>query len=349
MNAKAPQTVSSQGGLRDVRQWSQRAAPQPCPAGERYDVSVVIVNWNTRDLLRNCLHSLCTQAGAVRFETIVIDNASSDRSAAMVAVEFPWARLIRNAHNRGFAAANNQGINIASGRYVLLLNPDTLILDGAIAKAVRFADMHPEAAVVGVRAFYGDGGLQENCFMFPSLLNLLLSLSQLSTLFAGNRLFGRARMTWWDYDAPRVVDVVAGFFMLVRRRAIEDVGLMDESYFMYSEETDWCWRFGCKGWKTMYTPEASIVHFRDGSTSQCVADMHVLHRKSWLLFLEKKSGKAARRTANAMFAIAAMMRLAVVALGWLRGGASRAAAVQRWRLCWAALRFHIVGSVASME
>ena len=335
--------MPNSSGLTGVRQRLEQPTPRKHATCQEYDVSIVIVSWNTRDLLRDCLQSISFQAGPVLLEVIVVDNHSSDGSADMVAMEFPWVRLIRNAANRGFAAANNQGICVARGRYVLLLNPDTLILDGAIAKAVRFADQYPKAAVVGCRTVCGDGSLQYNCFMFPSLLNLAFSLTRLAKVLRGSRLFGRDRMSWWDYATPRVVDVVAGCYMLVRRLAIDDVGLMDESYFMYSEEADWCWRFWRRGWETMYTPDACIVHFRQASTSQSAAEMRVLQRRSILMFLEKKSGKRARYIANAMFVLVSVLGLPLLAFQRLAGGQAAEAAGRRWRLSLQALRFHLVG------
>jgi GT2 family glycosyltransferase len=159
------------------------------------DVSIIIVNWNTKDLLQNCLRSTLEQAGDVDYEIVVVDNASSDGSAEMVKQIFPQVKLIENTENHGFAAANNQGMAIAQGRYVLLLNSDTVILDNAIAKTVAFADDHPDAAVVGCRVLNPDRTLQPTCFMFPSLLNMLLSTIYLNKLFSKSRFFGRERMT----------------------------------------------------------------------------------------------------------------------------------------------------------
>jgi len=164
------------------------------------DVSIVIVNWNTREILRDCLRSVYENAGPVDLHVIVVDNASTDGSVEMVKSEFEKVQLIANSENRGFAAANNQGMAVATGRYVLLLNSDTVVLDGAIAKTVAFADVHPEAAVVGCRVLNPDRSLQRTCFMYPSVLNLLLAATYLNKLFPRSRFFGRERMTWWDRD-----------------------------------------------------------------------------------------------------------------------------------------------------
>lgn len=232
------------------------------------DVSVIIVNWNTRNILRDCLHSVYEQTQGIDFEVIVIDNASSDGSAQMVKQEFPQVNLIENTENKGFAAANNQGMRIAQGRYFLLLNSDTVVLDGAIPKTIIFADQRPQAAVVGCKVLNPDRTLQPTCFMFPSQMNLFLAATYLYKLFPKSRFFGRERMSWWDRSDVRQVDVVTGCFMLVRREAIEQVGMMDEDYFMYAEETDWCFRFKKAGWANLFYPDVQIIHLGGQSSKQ---------------------------------------------------------------------------------
>ncbi len=231
------------------------------------DVSIVIVNWNTKDILADCLESIFQQTKAIGFEVIVIDNASADGSAEMVRKDFGQVILLENSRNAGFAVANNQGISISKGRYVLLLNSDTIILDDAIDRAVSFADKHTEAAVTGCRVLNPDGSLQPTCFMFPSLLNQILFTSYLYRLFPQSRFFGRERMTWWDRNSVQEVDVVTGCFMLVRRYAIAQVGMMDERFFVYGEEVDWCYRFGKAGWTNLFTPEAGIIHLGGASAA----------------------------------------------------------------------------------
>jgi GT2 family glycosyltransferase len=250
------------------------------------DVSIVIVSWNTRDILRDCLASIFAETRGVRFEVIVVDNASSDDSVEMIRCEFPEVTLIGNCDNRGFAAANNQGIDAAQGRYVLLLNPDTVVLDGAIDKSVGFADAHPQAAVVGCKVLNSDRTLQRSCFMFPSALNLFLLATYLDRLFSRNRFFGRDRMSWWDADDSRPVDVVSGCFMLVRRETIDQVGKLDERYFMYGEETDWCYRFTKAGWKVLFTPDAQIIHLGGSSSDRVRLPMRLQLRASILLFIK---------------------------------------------------------------
>ena len=251
------------------------------------DVSIIIVSWNTREILHNCLKSIYEQTRAIRFEVILVDNASTDSSQEMVRLEFPQVTIIANNVNRGFAGANNQGIAIANGRYVLLLNPDTVVLDDAIAKTVAFADLHHDVAVVGCKVLNPDGSLQRSCFMFHSLLNMFLAVTYLYKLFPKNRFFGRQEMTWWDYEDVREVDTINGCFMLIRREAIENVGTMDERFFMYGEETDWCYRFKKAGWKIMFSPEGEIIHLGGQSTAQRAGEMVIQLRLSILQFIGK--------------------------------------------------------------
>lgn len=249
------------------------------------DVSVIIVNWNTRELLRSCLESVIAQSGDMAAEIIVVDNASDDGSVEMIRSEFADVRLIVNDRNRGFAAANNQGIVASSGRYILLLNSDTIVLDGAIEKAVRA--MPDDAGVLGIRVLNQDGTVQPTCFMYPSPANMVLSSTYLYKLFPRSRLFGRERMTWWSRDNTRQVDVVTGCFMLVRRQAIDEVGLLDEQFFMYGEETDWCYRFRQAGWKVLFAPAGEIIHYGGASTRRTACRMWLQQKGSILLFIRK--------------------------------------------------------------
>jgi len=275
------------------------------------DVSIIIVSWNTRDILCNCLESVYKQTRKVDFEVIVIDNASTDGSAEMIKNKFPQVILIENSENRGFAAANNQGIVLAKGRYILLLNSDTLVLNQTIAETVSFADAHPETAVIGCRILNQDKTLQPTCFMFPSILNMLLSTSYLYKLFPKNKFFGRERMTWWSRSDVREVDVVTGCFMLVRREAIKQVGMMDERFFIYGEETDWCYRFKQAGWKVMFAPVGKIIHLGGQSTRQVRGDMLVQQRISILQFIRKHHSCLKYRLACFLVTISLIMRMPV--------------------------------------
>lgn len=281
------------------------------------DISVIIVNWNTLTLLRDCISSIYEHADSISCEIIVVDNASSDGSREMVKAEFPNVCLLENTRNHGFAHANNQGISIARGRYLLLLNSDTRLLDNALEKVVAFADQNPDAAVVGCRVLNPDRTLQPTCFMFPSMLNMILSFTYLYKLFAKSRLFGRERMTWWNRDDVRPVDVVTGCFMLVRRHAVEEVGMMDDRFFMYAEETDWCYRFKQAGWNVLFTPQAEIIHHGGQSSRNMRPEMLIEMRLSILKFIMKHKGRLQHAIASVLILLFVAMRLPV----WLLIGA----------------------------
>jgi len=262
------------------------------------DVSIIIVNWNTRKLLVDCISSIYENVNNLNFEIIVVDNASSDGSVEMINFKFPKVKIIVNTKNMGFAAANNQGILTSKGRYILLLNSDTLVLKNSLQKTVVFADCHEKVGIVGCRVLNPDNSLQPTCFMFPSVTNMLFSSTYLHKLFPENRLFARERMTWWKRNDVRQVDVVTGCFMLIRRKAIKKVGLMDEQFFMYAEETDLCYRFKQAGWKVMFTPDAQIIHFGGQSSRKFRPEMLIQLRLSILKFIKKHQGGLKHKIAS---------------------------------------------------
>jgi hypothetical protein len=217
---------------------------------------------------------------------IVVDNASTDGSRKMLEQEFPQVKRINNSENRGFAAANNQGIVKAAGKYVLLLNSDTVILNDALQKTADFMEQHPKAAIVGCKLLNPDRTLQPSCRSFPSVWNIFTESFFLYKLFKRNKLFGQYYMSHFDHNALREVDVVMGAFMLIRREVFEKIGLLDEDYFMYAEETDFCYRAHRAGFKTFFCPEAAIIHIGGGSTIDSRKLFEQLHSTS-LLFLKK--------------------------------------------------------------
>lgn len=250
------------------------------------DVSIVVVAWNVREILCNCLKSVYNETKGVNFEVIYVDNASKDGSVEMVTKEFPEVKIIQNEKNEGFIRANNQGIEIAEGRYVLLLNSDTLVLENAIAKTVKFADAHPEAAVIGCKVLNPDKTLQRTCFMYPSILNMLLSATHLYKIFPRSKFCGRERMSWWDFNDVREVETVCGCFSLVRKDAIEQVGLMDEKYYVYGDDPDWCYRFKKNKWKILFAPEPKIIHYGGQTTKQMTEEFKLQLYGSRLIFVK---------------------------------------------------------------
>lgn len=219
------------------------------------DLSIIIVNWNTRDLLRDCLLSVHKGVGDLRTEIWVVDNGSIDGSLAMLAQDFPRIRLIANPDNLGFAAANNQALKHARGRHVLLLNTDTLVHGTVLPDAVRWLDDHPGVGVLGPRILNRDGSIQSSATAFPSLYRLTRQTFGLHKREAPNR--GRTK--------THSAEVISGCAMFVRGKAIKGVGLLDATFFFYGEETDWCRRFLRNGWGVVFSPVGDITHFGSGS------------------------------------------------------------------------------------
>lgn len=234
------------------------------------DLTVVVVNYNVRDLLRDCLRSLQASRCRFRFEVIVVDNCSTDGSAGMVRTEFPNVRLIESPRNDGFAAANNRGIRAApSSRYVMLLNPDTVVPPDGLERLMEFMDAHPEAGVVGPKLVKGDGSLDLACRRsFPNPRIAFYHAFKLDKLFPRSPEFARYNLTFLDEDALSEVDCVVGAAMLVRSEAIEQAGLLDESFFMYGEDLDWAFRIHQQGWRVFYNPSVVIVHYKGQSSRQ---------------------------------------------------------------------------------
>ncbi|MBI1882416.1 MAG: glycosyltransferase family 2 protein [Chloroflexi bacterium] len=238
------------------------------------DLSIIIVNYNTRDLLRDCLNSIYNSHGNLKFNVIVVDNASPDGSANMVESEFPQVILVASQVNGGFAHANNQGLRRVgfnadsppqahAPRYALLLNPDTLLPPTALADMVAFMDNHPEAGAAGPKLVRPDGSLDLACRRaFPTPEISFYRMVGLSKIFPHSRLFGRYNMTFADPNELIEVDSVVGAFMLVRREAIAQAGLLDEVYFMYGEDLDWAYHIKANGWKIYYNPMVVVTHVK---------------------------------------------------------------------------------------
>ncbi len=264
---------------------SQHAVPPARPNSVL--LSAAIVNWNTRDLLLGALTSIYAAPPSFPLEVIVVDNASSDGSAEAVAARFPQVRLIASPDNRGYAQGNNQAIEAACGAYILLLNPDVVLPPGALDRAVGFMEQHPQAGALGVRQVHPDGRLQRSVRGFPSPLAVWWELIGLSRLLPRSPFFGAYRMTWFDYAHVAEVDQPMGTFLLIRRAALEQVGLLDEAFPIFFNEVDWCLRCKRAGWKIYFTPDVEIVHYGGASTAQVGAAMAWESRRGLLRFYAK--------------------------------------------------------------
>lgn len=252
------------------------------------DLSVVIVNYNTRDLLRDCLRSAEESRGSISFEIAVVDNASTDGSADMVRTEFPQVRLIASDVNGGYAYANNLGLKAAQqARYYLLLNPDTVLPPSALADMVAYMDGKPDAGIAGPRLVLADGSLDLACRRgFPSPTVSLYRLSGLSRLFPKSRRFGRYNMTYLDPDEQAEVDSVVGAFMMVRAEAMAQAGLLDEAFFMYGEDLDWAFRIKQAGWKVYYNPSVTVLHYKRAASRHSKRAQYEFQR-AMLVFYKK--------------------------------------------------------------
>lgn len=250
------------------------------------DLSVIIVNWNTRDLLCQCLDSLSQKVKGIDTEIFVVDNGSTDGSVAAVREKFPGVKLIENPVNLGFAKANNQAFSVSKGRYLLLLNPDTQVKDEAIEGMLSFMDVHPEAGLVGAQLLNADGSKQNSIANFPSLATELLNKSLLRRLFP-EKFPGKET----EYPGPIEVDSVIGACMLVRREAVEQVGLLDEKFFLFLEETDWCYRMKKAGWKIYHIPQAEILHFQGKSAEAEKGKARIEYYRSRYHYFRKNRGR----------------------------------------------------------
>lgn len=250
-------------------------------------ISVIIVSWNTCEITCNCLKSIFEETIGLEYEVIVVDNNSADNTVSTIERKFPQVQIIANKENAGFGKANNQGMQVARGEYFLLINSDTIVLNNAIKKTYDFALQHREAGVVGCRVLNPDMTLQPTCYMFPSLLNRIIFISGTYKLFKQSRFFGREQMTWWNRDSVKEVDVVTGCFMLLPKDVYNETAGFDERFFMYCEETDWCWRIKNAGWKCLFTPYAEIIHLGGASAAKYGPKRAKIKDDSTIKFMHK--------------------------------------------------------------
>lgn len=226
-------------------------------------LSIIVLNYNTKDLLIQTLSSINRQA---QWEIIVVDNASTDGSSDAIKKKFPDIKLIINHKNNGFAGGNNIGINIARGEYIMLLNSDTKVMGPALEELTQYLDANPGVGVVSPKVTLPDGAIDLACHRgFPTLWNAFAYFAKLEQTFPNFHLFSGYHQAWQDFNTTHEVDAVSGAAMVVRRQAIDQVGLLDENFFLYAEDLDWCKRIKDAGWKIVYYPKATILHFKSQS------------------------------------------------------------------------------------
>lgn len=309
------------------------AAARRAPAGADAtpDVSVIVVSYNTREILRRCLARLAEELATVDGEAIVVDNASADGSADMVADEFPAVQLVRSTVNLGFAAGNNRGFALARGRYVVLLNPDAFLGSGALARALAHMERSPHVGIAGGRLQDPAGRLQPSGRLFPSLLNELMVISGLAARYPRSRLFGRFDRTWADPDQAAQVDWVPGAFTIIRGRALGETGGFDERFFLYYEEVDLCRRMVQAGYEVWYWPDVVVTHIGGASSKtvkahefSCAGSQLTLWRlRSALLYYRKHHGRTAAWGLAALESLWHRLRIAANAFNPLKHESSR--------------------------
>lgn len=248
------------------------------------DLSIIILNYNTRELTLKALRSVYASRTGYQFEVILIDNASSDSSVEKIREEFPQVRLIENQENVGFAKANNQGMRIATGRYILLLNSDTIVQADTLEIMIRFMDEHPDVGASGCKVILPDGSLDKACRRgFPTPSASFYYAFGISKLFPHVPRFNQYQLGYLNPDEEYPVDCLVGAFMLVRRKAIDEVGLLDEQFFMYGEDVDWCYRIKQAGWTNYYYPKTHIIHYKGASSrKRPLKIVYEFHRAMYL-------------------------------------------------------------------
>lgn len=255
-----------------------------------HKLSVIIVSWNARGYLRDCLNSIYKTASEMECEIIVVDNASTDGSPDMVASEFSSVKLIRSPENLGFAKANNLGIKAASGSWLALVNSDVVLHPNCFQELVSFMERHRDVGLVGPKIFGGDGLLQRTCRRLPTVWNTTCRLLALDAILSRWSLFSGREMRHWKHDNQAEVEVLSGCFWLARKEAVEKVGGLDERFFFYAEDVDWCKRFGEAGWKVVFMPQATATHFGGGSSSNAPLRYSIELMKANLTYWNKHHG-----------------------------------------------------------
>lgn len=289
------------------------------------DLSIVIVNWNVKDLLRRCLCSVARclttpePESGLRAEVIVVDNASTDGSVAMVKEEYPQVQIVANSVNRGFTAGTNQGLALSRGRYVLLLNPDTEVLGTALADMVVYMDRHPEVGVLGPQLLYSDGRVQSSRRRFPTLATAFLESTILQQWFPRNRVLSRYYVLDQPDNLEQEVDWVTGACFMVRREVLKQVGPLDEGYVMYSEEMDWCRRIKSQGWRVVYLPTARVMHHEGKSSEQVVPARHIMFQTSKVRYFRKHHGAFWGEALRIFLLVTYVYQLIEEGLKWLVG------------------------------
>ena len=273
------------------------------------DISFIIVNWNTKDLLRDCLESIIKTVDVLAYEVIVVDNASKDGSVEMLSEQYPQVKAIANSENRGFGAANNQGFAAMKGKYALLINTDAVLTAGAVQKLWAFAEAHPEAAIVCGQLLNADGSKQNSIASFPTLLSLATNTSLLEYLFPSRYPSKR-----YEHKEPLEVDSAVGACMMIRKKALDEVSFFDERYFFFFEETDMAYAMKKAGWRIYQVPDALTYHLQGQSIGHNSRSRIEFYRSRYQ-FLRKWKSKAYCGLASMIIFVRLVLTFLLNALG----------------------------------
>jgi len=250
-------------------------------------LSIIIVSWNSKGFLVKCIDSILTKKTKINYEIIVVDNASTDGSTEVLRLKYPEVVIIRNPDNFGFAKANNIGIAKASGKYICFINSDVEVLDNCIDIMYVFMEENTDIGIAGPKIIGKDKFVQRSCMGFPTLWNLFSRSMALDLLFPKTKIFGSQMMTYWPHDSIREVDVINGCFWMVRREAMLQVGPLDETFFIYAEDIDWCRRFHESGWRVIFYPLAEAIHYGGGSSINAPMRFYIEMQKANFLYWKK--------------------------------------------------------------
>jgi len=306
-------------------------------------ISVIIVSWNARDYLRDCLVSVRDTGGSLVHEIIVVDNDSRDGSPEMVAAEFPEVTLIRAGENLGFARGNNLGLKRASGSSLALINSDVVVHPECLQHLAGFLESHPEVGLVGAKVIGGDGHLQRTCRLLPGVWNIACQALGLDRLLARWPLFSGREMRHWDQNETTEVQVLSGCFWLARKEAVAKVGSLDERFFFYAEDVDWCKRFRDAGWKIFFLPRAVATHFGGGSSANAPLAYCIQMLRANLDYWKKHHGLAGQCVYRALSVLHFGLRVVPLGILKLAGAAEASEVGRKFRENFVSLRWLLTG------
>jgi GT2 family glycosyltransferase len=286
-------------------------------------LSIVIVTWNCKMFLRECLESLAKFRDDPSTEIIVVDNDSGDGTPELIRKCYPEVSLVESGANLGFAKGTNMGLRASSGQYLCLVNPDVRVLEGCIDKMLVYMRQHPKIGLLGPRMLCADGTSARSCMGEPTLWNLFCRALALDALFPGSKLFGGFLMFYFDRDRIAQVDILNGWFWMTRKEAVEHVGFLDQTLFMYAEDLEWSKRFRDAGWEVVYFPEAEAIHYGGAASARAPVRFSVEMQRANYQYWQKNHGRLSRMAYLVIMLLHQMLRLAGFAVLWLVRKASR--------------------------